>query len=462
VPDIVLARFPDGIRPPMRLELSGGPPYGFQPTRGFGIDWVDDAGEIAFHFRVRPDEAAIVLNSHLGGTWNEEVRVPARLDLGETPLHLRFDVLVDRFRVCVDGLERCEFPHRRAPARIRGVRSSGWFWRLYPRRRSWRAGRGRSRLGTAVGPEIVPAAGGVAGLPSWTVDWVRAEPNPSSATPLDSFRLFAVLDTWLEADIVEATVANCLRQGCERVYVVDNASPDATVERAIAAGAVLARVYSTERFDKVEKMRHMQEVVDEISAAEDAEHIWWLWLDADEFYHGPRGLTLREFLATLDRRFRIVGGRFLQHYPSGAPAYAEGRHPLEFQPLFIETPLPNCELGHARHSLQRWDRDGERIVSHDGFHSADCAEQLLEPAEPVIFHHFPFRDEQATRARLEALHGADGGTSRIADVEDAGYHMRLRLRSLDGVYRQRWEKVLFYPPLTPGYVPEFRTWRYRG
>src|SRR5439155_7901489 len=175
---------------------------------------------------------------------------------------------------------------------------------------------------------------------------------------------------------------------------------------------------------------HMQAIVDEVSPDDGAEHIWWLWLDADEFYHGPRGLTLREYLATLDRRFRIVGGRFLQHYPGGEPAYVEGRHPLDFQPLCFETPLPNCELGHARHSLQRWDRDGPRIVSHDGFHAVTCTEKLIEPAEPVVFHHFPFREEATTRARLETLHGTGGGKDRISDLEDAGYHMRLRLRSL--------------------------------
>jgi hypothetical protein len=253
-----------------------------------------------------------------------------------------------------------------------------------------------------------------------------------------------------------------MRQGCERVYVVDNASPDATVERAVAAGAILARVYSTERLDEAEKIRHMQEVVDEVSVAEGADHVWWLWLDADEFYEGPRGLTLRNYLATLDRRFRVVGGRFFQHYPNAEPAYVEGRHPLDFQPLCFETPLPNCELGHARHSLQRWDRDHAPIVSHDGFHSATCAVTLLEPTEPVIFHHFPFREAARTHARLEALHGPGGTPSRIAGVEDAGHHMRLRVRSLDAVYRRRWADVLFYPPLTPGYVPEFGTWRHRG
>ncbi len=224
----------------------------------------------------------------------------------------------------------------------------------------------------------------------------------------------------------------------------------------------LAPVLESLLFDDVvvwdNSKRDMQAVVDEVSAAADADHVWWLWLDADEFYHGPRGLTLRGYLATLDRRFRVVGGRFFQHYPSGEPAYVEGRHPLDFQPLCFETPLPNCELGHARHSLQRWDRDRPRIVSHDGFHTVTCADILAEPTEPVIFHHFPFRDELSTRGRLDALGGARAGTSRLAYQADAGYHMRLRLRSLDAVYRQRWEEVSFYPPLTSGYVPEIRKW----
>ena len=57
-----------------------------------------------------------------------------------------------------------------------------------------------------------------------------------------------------------------------------------------------------------------------MSEADGHAHIWWLWLDADEFPHGPRGLTVREYLETLDRRYRIVGARFINHFPSGEPA----------------------------------------------------------------------------------------------------------------------------------------------
>ena len=89
-------------------------------------------------------------------------------------------------------------------------------------------------------------------------------------------------------------------------------------------------------------MRLMADVVDEVSVADGAEHIWWLWLDADEFAHGPRGLTLHDHLALLDRRFRIVGTRYLNHYPSGAPQNVPGRHPLDYQPLCEELTWPFC------------------------------------------------------------------------------------------------------------------------
>src|SRR5437764_10177048 len=101
VPDIVVARYPGGLRPPVRLELSGGARYGVQPGRPLTLDWLDDRGDIFFHFNARPKEDAVVLNSHLGGAWGEEVLVqgcPIRREL-DLRLELRFDVLRDRFRV---------------------------------------------------------------------------------------------------------------------------------------------------------------------------------------------------------------------------------------------------------------------------------------------------------------------------------------------------------------------------
>jgi hypothetical protein len=275
---------------------------------------------------------------------------------------------------------------------------------------------------------------------------------------LGDVTLFAVLGTWMEEDVVAATVANCFRQGCDQVFLVDNDSPDATVERAIGAGATLARSFRTDSYDEAARIAVMQEVVDEVSAQAAVDHVWWLWLDADEFHHGPLGLTLRDYLGTLDRRFRVVGARFFNHLPTGEPASVEGRHPLDFQPLCYEIPVPACELAHCKHPLQRWDRSGPYVATGLGFHLASSGETLLEPVVPGFCHHFPYRSEAATRRRLQRLVGATNGLDRTANDPGASVHMWIRSRSLDAVYREHWDSVRYFPPCVAGYHPILLPW----
>ena len=236
--------------------------------------------------------------------------------------------------------------------------------------------------------------------------WVAAVPNPPQHRPLADFRFFAVLGTWMEEDVVEETIEAAFAQGCERVYLVDNDSPDQTVKRALAAGAVLARSFRTPHYDEQLRLALMNEVVREVSDHEADEHLWWLWMDADEFPHGPRGLDLRTYLEGLDRRFRVVGARYFNHYPGPGPAVQPGRSLLEAQPLCEEMIFPMCPEGHRKHPLLRFDLLGPDIRCGVGFHQASCpGPVLVEPAEPMFLHHFPFRDPALTRARLEALWG---------------------------------------------------------
>src|SRR5277367_6805204 len=81
---------------------------------------------------------------------------------------------------------------------------------------------------------------------SWRPRWARIEDNPPEPDPVEGSRLFAILGTYNESDVVEASVANAFAQGVERVYLVDNASTDDTVARALAAGATLADSFETE------------------------------------------------------------------------------------------------------------------------------------------------------------------------------------------------------------------------
>jgi glycosyltransferase involved in cell wall biosynthesis len=273
--------------------------------------------------------------------------------------------------------------------------------------------------------------------------WVVQRYNPAPPDLLDDFRLFAIIGTWMEADVIEATVKNAFTQGCDRVFLVDNDSPDDTVDRAIVAGAEIAGSFSTRNYDELLRVRLMNDAVDEISAADGSDHIWWLWLDADLFPHGPRGLTLREYLATLDRSFRIVGARFMNHYPGDEPHYLSGFHPLDFQPLCEELSFRTCWHWHRTHPLRRFDRDRPRIWSDIGLHRAYSAEQpLFEPGEAIFDHHFPFRRKEVTFRRLQASFSAtEGSTSRVDPDDYAGEHMVVRLRSLEAVYAHDWRSV---------------------
>jgi hypothetical protein len=290
--------------------------------------------------------------------------------------------------------------------------------------------------------------------------WVLAQPNPVHANVLSPTRLFAIVGAWMEGDVIAATVRNAFAQGCERVYLVDNASPDDTVEQALSAGAILAETFSTDEYDEDVRLRIMNRVVQTVSDAEEGDHLWWLWLDADEFPHGPNGSTVFEFLGQLDRRYRIAGARFINHFPSSRAAYVPGFHPLDFQPLCEEHRFGWCSLSHRKHPLQRFDRGGETIVCGRGFHTASSKEQpLLEPLEAIFLHHFPYRDYEITKQRLTVLCAKDSrGQTRVRAGDDAADGMIPRFQSLEAVYRGDWQNVRNYRPETGYSVPSPMPW----
>jgi hypothetical protein len=186
----------------------------------------------------------------------------------------------------------------------------------------------------------------------------------------------------------------------------------------------------------------LNQVVADVSAADGREHIWWMWLDADEFMHGPGGMTVCELVTSLDRRFRIVGSHYFDHLPDGAPESLPHFHPLDTQPLCVERRLPSCPARHGKHHLQRWDRSGPPITSIGGFHIARAQVTLLEPRIAAITHHFPYRLQAATRGRLGALCApSEDGTARVAVHDRQAYRrhgsgsgMSERYRDLDAVY----------------------------
>jgi hypothetical protein len=274
--------------------------------------------------------------------------------------------------------------------------------------------------------------------------WVVAEPEPDEPRPVDA-KLFGLIGAWMEEDVIAATVTNAFTQGCERVYLVDNDSSDDTRREAQAAGATVAEIFTTTEYDEKLRLDIMNRVVSDVSAAEHTDHVWWLWLDADEFPHAAGGETIRQRLDRLDRRFRIVGARFINHFPDRQPSYVSGFHPLDFQPLCEEHRM-GCRLKHRKHPLQRWDRSGPPIICDRGFHRATSDDRpLREPTDAIYLHHFPYRDPDVTRRRLALLCGTDMAEStRVRANDDAADGMVPRFQTLDAVYRQDWANVRNY------------------
>ncbi len=267
----------------------------------------------------------------------------------------------------------------------------------------------------------------------------------SQAGPALPVRLFGIVATWLEGDVIEATVHNAFAQGCEQVFIVDNESPDDPVERALAAGAEIARVYQTDYYDEGRRLAEVSGVINALSSQVAAGHVWWLLSDADEFVHGPVGLRVVDYLAGLDRRFRVVGARVFEHFPTSEPANVCDRHPLDYQPLCQEMQMAWCSLRHRKHPLIRWDRSGPEVGLEAGFHRVQAPVRVDEPREGVFMHHFQYRNRPETSERLRRLCEPEkGGVVRSA-LDDAHQGRdsagRRRWATLDYVYSQDWAHV---------------------
>jgi hypothetical protein len=285
----------------------------------------------------------------------------------------------------------------------------------------------------------------------WTIQfnvarrWSLVAPNPAQPDPLLPVRLFGIIGTWCEGDVIQATVSNAFAQGCERVFIVDNESQDGTLEGAVAAGAEIARVYGTDYYDERRRLAEMSGVINAVSSELATDHIWWLLSDADEFVHGPAGLRIADYLAGLDRRFRVVGARAFNHFPTSEPANVPDRHPLDYQPMCQELQMAWCSLGHWKHPLIRWDRSGPEVGADVGFHRVRAPVRVGEPREGVFMHHFQYRNRPETYERLRRLCEAqEDGVVRSARqdaIVRGGSGGRLRWATLDHVYAQDWAHV---------------------
>jgi len=246
--------------------------------------------------------------------------------------------------------------------------------------------------------------------------------------------VFGVVGTWMEEDIIYAVVRHVFEQGVDRVFLLDNGSTDRTVDEAIAAGAEHIATFWTPTFD--EKLRYdvLNAEIRSLSRASGVDRIWWLVFDADEFVTGPNGTTVREHLASVDERCRVVGARVFDHFPDPDLEYPRRTNPLEVQPLCTEQVDNWCPAGHRKHPAMLWMQGRPEVTMRTGIHQVECTgEPTYEPVVPLVCHHHPYRNRADTAARLDLLAGRASWD-----------HLDARRASFEAVYRRDYEQVLQY------------------
>jgi glycosyltransferase involved in cell wall biosynthesis len=277
--------------------------------------------------------------------------------------------------------------------------------------------------------------------------WVKVR-DVAMPDPLPNVPLHGLVVTWNEADIVGISVRNALEQGCDVVHVLDNGSPDDTVAVAKAAGATFEGEFLTDTFDLEAGQARVEEVVERVSREAGVDHLWWLYFDADELVEGPHGSTVRHMIDGLDRSFRVVGSRTMNHYPRRDHPLEEGQDPRFVATNVQERMGIHCRRDHWKHPLVRWDAQGPSLVASNGYHIVHADRRLTEPRLALVTHHYPYRAQSATVRRLERLRPR---------LEGHGWAVSRRESNADAIYREAYDEVDTYdmvgPKQTFGPVP---------
>ena len=220
--------------------------------------------------------------------------------------------------------------------------------------------------------------------------------------------LNAVMCVWNEEDIIESTVKHAFAQGCSNVFIVDNASTDKTVDIAINAGASRATTFKTQYFDEDKKVAHLNATVEYVNNITHDEHIWWLYLDADEFPNFDCKFSIIDVLKNIDSSIMAIRGAMYDHKPTHYPYHVSGYHPIDFMPFCTKSSV-------GKVPLLRYDKGKPHLWSMGGAHTFITQGVSVPVADDFIqIHHFPYRNPEFTFSRLKKLvNRNDDGTSRI-------------------------------------------------
>lgn len=262
--------------------------------------------------------------------------------------------------------------------------------------------------------------------------------------------IYAIVSSWHDGDIIYDTVRNCFNNGCEKVFLLDNNSPDDSVSEAVRAGAEIAEIYDTEYYDDDLRIRKQNDFIRTIVEKYQHRELWFLALDGDEFPTGHGIDTIQQTLGRLPGEIRTIGSKGIDLYPQKDERHIIGQHPASCYSHGINRIARfACDLYHWKHVALRYFHGVFDIAQTRGNHrpaSRVSHRPLYEPATLSLpIFHAPMRNEENARARLTALCGKKNEQGNHRSVGDDqvidGQGAIKRFHSLDMIYSQQWDKV---------------------
>lgn len=254
----------------------------------------------------------------------------------------------------------------------------------------------------------------------------------------------AIVSTWHDADIIEASVRHLAARGVSRIVILDNDSPDDTVAVAEAAGATVGLRYTTEVYDDDLRIQLQNGVIKDSVEQSALPDCWWIALDADEFPELPGGQSFPEALRGLPRDVRCWGLDAIDLYPTGDCQYVRGKHPAECMAygMWRRGGMGKyCPAGHWKHNAIRYFDGQFDLAFGRGNHAvmAPGAVSIREAGAGGVMFHAPIRAKDDAYARLQAL--CSTGRTRWDDQVTGNNGAVKRWKSLEDIFAGRWDRV---------------------
>ncbi len=188
------------------------------------------------------------------------------------------------------------------------------------------------------------------------------------------------------------------------VYVLDNDSPDDTVEAARRAGASVVEVYATKYYDDDLRVQKQNEHIRRITEHEKLPNLWWMVLDADEHYtHADQ----REINRLCQMAPEACVGILLQQRHIWRPPSVADRQPLFAQEVVGGYwGVPHCRLWRWVPGMRY--KDNHNIPDRlDGTSMTGGMAKVFGPTRPQCIH-LGFASSLQSRAAKHRYYVARG------------------------------------------------------